>query len=196
MHASAITLSDDAPMTDKQKMLAGELYRASVPELTAERLRAQTLLHRFNQSSPAGSQTRDLILRDLLGRCGDGVTIQPHFHCDYGYNISIGAGTFINFDCVFLDCNRIILGEDVQVAPGVHLYTATHPLDPATRRSGLELALPITIADNVWLGGGVIVCPGVSIGENTVIGAGSVVTYDIPPNVVAVGNPARFLHDL
>lgn len=182
--------------TEKEKMLAGELYQAGVSELTAERLYAQTLLHRFNQSSPADSLTRAVLLRDLLGRVDDTVTIQPRFRCDYGHNISIGSRTFINFDCVFLDCNRITIGSDVQIAPGVHLYTATHPLDPVTRRSGLELARPITIADNVWLGGGSILCPGVSIGQNTVVGAGSVVVRDLPPNVVAAGNPARILHEL
>ena len=187
---------DEATGTEKQKMLAGKLYLASGPELTAERLHAQTLLHRFNQSSPADSPTRTVLLGDLLGHMGENVTIQPRFRCDYGYNISIGAGTFINFDCVFLDCSRITLGREVQVAPGVHLYTATHPLDPALRRSGLELALPITVGDNVWLGGGCILCPGVTVGENTVIGAGSVVIRDLPPNVVAAGNPARIRRQL
>ena len=187
---------DQPILTEKQKMLAGDLYFPAGPELTAERLHAQTLLHRFNQSSPADTPTRTVILRDLLAQFGENVTILPRFGCDYGYNISIGAGTFINLDCIFLDCNRITLGRDVQVAPGVHLYTATHPLDPAIRRSSLELALPITIADNVWLGGGSIVCPGVSIGENTVVGAGSVVTRDLPANVVAVGNPARVIRQL
>lgn len=184
------------PQTEKQKMLAGDLYLASGPDLTADRLHAQTLLTRFNQTSPADSPTRTVLLRDLLGSLGDNVTIQPSFRCDYGYNITIGAGTFINFDCVFLDCNHITLGRDVQIAPGVHLYTATHPLDPTTRRSGLELALPITLADNVWLGGGSIICPGITIGENTVVGAGSVVTRDLPPNVVTAGNPARILRQL
>ena len=182
--------------SEKEKMLAGDLYDAGGPELRADRLRAQTLLHRFNQSSPADRSTRTILLRELLGHVGDHVNILPRFGCDYGTNISIGAGTFINLDCVFLDCNRITLGDDVQVAPGVHLYTATHPLDPAIRRSGLELALPITIADNVWLGGGSIVCPGITIGENTVVGAGSVVTRDLPANVVAVGTPARILRHL
>lgn len=183
-------------LTEKQKMLAGDLYYAAGPELAAERLHAQALLHRFNVSSPADSATRTIILSDLLGHLGENVTILPRFGCDYGYNISIGAGTFVNLDCVFLDCNRITLGHDVQVAPGVHLYTATHPIDPVVRRSGQELALPITIADNVWLGGGSIVCPGVSIGENTVVGAGAVVTRNLPANVVAVGNPARILRQL
>lgn len=184
------------PLTEKQKMLAGDLYDASAPELTAGRLHAQTLLHRFNLSSPADRPARTVLLHELLGHMGDHVNILPRFGCDYGTNISIGANTFINLDCIFLDCNTITLGADCQVAPGVHLYTATHPLDPATRRSGLELALPITIADNVWLGGGSIVCPGVSIGHNTVVGAGSVVTRNLPPNVVAVGNPARILRQL
>ncbi len=183
-------------LTEKQKMLAGDLYDASGPELTAERVRAQVLLARFNLSSAADCSTRTVLLGELLGHLGDRVTILPRFGCDYGSNIAIGARTFVNLDCIFLDCNTITLGADVQVAPGVHLYTATHPTDPVIRRSGLELALPITIADNVWLGGGSIVCPGVTIGENTVVGAGAVVTRDLPANVVAAGNPARILRYL
>ena len=116
--------------------------------------------------------------------------------CDYGFNITIGKKTFINYDCVFLDCNNITIGDEVQIAPGVHIYTATHPLDPQQRRSGLERALPVAIADGVWLGGGAIICPGVTIGENTVIGAGAVVTRDLPPNVLAVGNPCRVIRPL
>jgi maltose O-acetyltransferase len=122
--------------------------------------------------------------------------LKPTFRCDYGFNITIGTKTFINYDCVFLDCNKITIGDEVQIAPGVHIYTATHPLDPQQRRSGLERALPVAIADGVWLGGGAIICPGVTIGENTVIGAGAVVTRDIPPNVLAVGNPCRVIRPL
>ncbi|MGN6108383.1 MAG: sugar O-acetyltransferase [Kofleriaceae bacterium] len=174
--------------SEREKMLAGELYRATEPELVEAARRAHALMAAFNATAgPAGME----ILRQLLGKVGEGVTVRPRFSCDYGTNISIGRGTFVNFDCVFLDCATIELGEDVQVAPGVHLYTAGHPIDPELRRSGLEFALPIRIEDNVWLGGGAIVCPGVTIGKNSVIGAGSVVVRDIPPDVIAVGNPCR-----
>jgi maltose O-acetyltransferase len=174
-------------------MLAGELYRASDPELAAEHLRAQSILARFNALRTDEDALRLELLTALLGRLGAGAVVKPGLRCDYGYNISIGAGTFINYDCVLLDCNRITIGEEVQIAPGVHVYTATHPLDAATRRAGLEYALPVTIGDGVWLGGGAIVCPGLSIGENTVVGAGSVVTRSLPAGVLAAGNPCRVI---
>ena len=185
--------------SEKEKLLAGELYFGNDAALAAERRHAEALLLRFNTSPPEDDRAhpiRTAILSELLGYLGENVTIQPSLRCDYGTNISIGAGTFVNSDCIFLDCNLITIGQDVQIAPRVQLYTAGHPLDPAVRRSGLEFALPITIADNVWLGGGVIVCPGITIGENTVVGAGAVVTRDLPPNVLAVGNPARILRQL
>jgi maltose O-acetyltransferase len=174
-------------------MLAGELYLASDPELAADHLRAQSLLAEFNASRADEDALRLKLLTELLGHLGEGAVVKPSFRCDYGYNISIGARTFINYDSVLLDCNRITIGEEVQIAPGVHIYTATHPLDAAIRRSGLEYALPVIIGDGVWLGGGVIVCPGVTIGENTVVGAGSVVTRSLPAGVVAAGNPCRVI---
>lgn len=127
----------------------------------------------------------------LFARFGEGAVLKPTLRCDYGFNISIGERTSINFDCVLLDCNRIVIGAEVQFAPGVHVYTATHPLDARQRRSGVEYALPVVIGDGAWLGGGAIVCPGVTIGENSVVGAGSVVVRDLPANVLAVGNPCR-----
>jgi maltose O-acetyltransferase len=174
-------------------MLAGELYFASDPELAADHLRAQSILTKFNVSRADEEALRLELLTELFSHLGEGAVVKPHLRCDYGYNISIGARTFINYDSVLLDCSRITIGEEVQVAPGVHIYTATHPLDSATRRSGLEYALPVTIGDGVWLGGGAIVCPGVSIGENTVVGAGSVVTRSLPAGVVAAGNPCRVI---
>jgi maltose O-acetyltransferase len=178
-------------MTEKDKMLAGQLYRGTDPELVRAQLRAQHLVERFHVTAPEDTAARTAILRELLGKVGEGVTIRPRFACDYGTNIRIGDRTFINFDCVFLDCAVIEIGADVQIAPGVHLYTAQHPVEPVTRRDGLEYALPIRIEDNVWLGGRVVVCPGVTIGRNTVVGAGSVVVQDLPPGVVAAGIPAR-----
>ena len=174
-------------------MLAGELYLTHDPELVAARRRAQVLLARFNAAAPEDDAQRADVLAELLGALGEGAVVQPPFRCDYGTHIAIGARSFLNYDCVLLDCARITIGAEVQIAPGVHLYTATHPIDAAARRAGWESALPIAIGDGVWLGGGVIVCPGVSIGENTVVGAGSVVTRSLPANVVAAGNPCRVL---
>jgi maltose O-acetyltransferase len=177
-------------------MLAGEPYLATDPQLVAEDLRAQELLFRFNMTHPNAAEERRALLVELFHAFATGAVLKPSFRCDYGSNISIGEDTFINYDCVFLDCNRIIIGREVQIAPRVQIYTATHPLDAATRRSKQEFSLPVVIKDGVWLGGGAIVCPGVTIGENTVVGAGSVVTRDLPAGVLAVGNPCRVLRTL
>ena len=182
--------------TQKAKMLSGELYIANDPELSAAHLRAQAILTKFNATAADAHEERYTLLTELFARFGEEVVLKPIFRCDYGFNITIGDRTFINYDCVFLDCNRITIGDDVQIAPGVHIYTATHPLDAKTRRSGLEYALPVSIGDGVWLGGRVTVCPGVSIGSNTVVGTGSVVTRDLPANVLAVGNPCRIIRQL
>ncbi len=183
-------------MSQKERMLAGELYLGSDPELVADHVRAQGLLARFNATAADEEQLRTDLLRQILGALGEGTVIRPPLRCDYGIHITIGPGTFINFDCVLLDCNRITIGAEVQIAPGVHIYTATHPLDAATRRGGLESAWPVTIGDGVWLGGRTVVCPGVTIGENTVVGAGSVVTRSLPAGVLAVGNPCRVVRSL
>lgn len=177
--------------SQRERMLAGDLYIADDPELAAEMQRAARLTRRFNTGDPSDLQAQAAILRELLGSLGEGAVIRPPLSCDYGYQIHIGQGTFINYGAVFLDVAPVTIGEDVQVGPNVQFLTATHPVDAATRRAKWESARPITIADNVWLGGGVIILPGISIGENTVVGAGAVVTKDLPANVVAVGNPAR-----
>ncbi len=179
-----------------EKMLAGELYVADDPELCAAHIKAQAVLARFNATAADAIKDRRAMLVGLFARFGEGAILKPTLRCDYGFNISVGERTFINFDCVLLDCNRIVIGAEVQLAPGVHIYTATHPLDAQQRRSGIEFALPVTIGDGVWLGGGVIVCPGVTIGENSVVGAGSVVVTDLPSNVLAVGNPCRVIRQL
>jgi len=180
----------------KERMLRGELYLAADAQLVAERARAQALLERYNATADAEGDERARLLRLLLGDVGEGVVIQPTFRCDYGSNISIGAGTFVNYDCVLLDVVPIRIGAACQIATRVQLLAATHPVDPEARRAGWESGSPITIGDNVWLGGGVIVCPGVSIGDDTVVGAGSVVTRDLPSGVVAFGNPARIHRSL
>lgn len=182
--------------TEKQKMLAGELYLASDPELAAESLRAARLLQRYGQTAAGDREQRTQILQELLGQVGDSPVIVPPFHCDYGSHISIGDRFYMNYGGVILDCNTVQIGDDVLCGPYVQIYAAYHPIDPTVRLTGLELAAPVRIGNNVWIGGGVIICPGVTIGDNTTIGAGSVVTKDIPANVLAVGNPCRVIRSL
>jgi maltose O-acetyltransferase len=179
---------------NKRLMLAGEWYIADDEELAADTARRVELCAAYDAATDRARQRE--LLRELLGHVGERVGIRAPFRCDYGSYISIGAGTFVNFGAVFLDAAPITVGEDVQIGPNVQLLTPTHELDPLRRRAGWEKALPITIGDNVWLGGGVIVCPGVTIGKDTVVGAGSVVTRDLPAGVLAVGNPARVLRRL
>lgn len=192
--------SEKRPLNDgrspRELMLAGELYIADDPELARDSLRAMQLTRQFNNSDPADPQARRAVLRELLGTLGEGAEVRPPIYCDYGYQVHIGARTFINFGAVLLDVATITIGEDVQVGPNVQFLTPTHPLDAELRRAKYEAAEPIRIGDNVWLGGGVIVLPGVTIGENTVVGAGAIVTRDLPANVVAVGNPARVVRSL
>jgi maltose O-acetyltransferase len=180
----------------KQRMLRGELYRADDPELAADFARAQELVERYNATRHDEQELRDRLLRELLGEAGDGVVVRMPFRCDYGTRISIGAGTFLNYDCVLLDVAPIRIGAACQLAPRVQLLTAAHPLDPGPRRDGWEYAEPIAVGDNVWLGGGAIVCPGVAIGADTVVGAGAVVTRDLPAGVVAAGVPARVVREI
>ena len=181
---------------DKRNMLAGELYRASSAELTMERRRAQMMLARFNAITDGEPDLLLSLLRDLMGSVGDGTVIMPQFTCDYGYNIRLGLNVFINYHCIFLDCAPIDIGNDVQVGPAVQLYTAQHPLEAEIRRSGLESARPIRIGSDVWIGGGAVILPGVTIGDRSVVGAGSVVVHSVPADCVAVGNPARVVRTL
>ncbi|MFW5653371.1 MAG: sugar O-acetyltransferase, partial [Planctomycetota bacterium] len=179
--------------TELQKMLAGDLYRCSDPELRRMRQRARSLVREYNATSEDEVEHRQTILGRLFRHCGTDVEIEPPFRCDYGAFISIGDHTFLNFDCVILDCNQVTIGERCLIAPGVHMYAATHPTDPEIRRSGLENSAPITIGNNVWIGGRTVICPGVSIGDDVCIGAGSIVTRDIPSGMVALGNPCRVI---
>jgi maltose O-acetyltransferase len=180
----------------KRRMLCGELYLADDPVIAAEQARAQELQERYNATGHAEQGVRERLLRELLGEMGEGVVIRPPFFCDYGSHIAIGPRTFVNYDCVMLDVAPIRIGAACQLAPRVQLLTATHPIDPEPRRLGWESAEPITIGDNVWLGGGAIVCPCVTIGADTVVGAGAVVTRDLPAGVVAAGVPARVLREI
>jgi maltose O-acetyltransferase len=175
----------------RMRMLAGRPYIADDPQLLAESRLARSLCKRFNDIDPANEAQGRAVLEALLAGFGEGSEIRAPFQCDYGYRITIGVRTFVNFGLVCLDVAKVTIGDDVQIGPNVQLLTPTHPLDAQARRDKWESSAPITIADNVWLGGGVIVCPGVSIGANTVVGAGAVVTRDLPADVVAVGNPAR-----
>lgn len=182
--------------TEREKMLAGELYLASDPELVQARASARDLLRQYNQTSQAELSQRAKILKRLLGAVGEQAWIEPPFYCDYGSNLFLGRGVYLNFNCTVLDCNTVHIGDNAKFGPSVQIYTAYHPVEVAARLAGPELAAPIRIGQNSWIGGGVIVCPGVTIGDNTTIGAGSVVTKDIPANVVAVGNPCRVLRSL
>ena len=179
--------------TEKDKMLSGELYSPTDLKLTRMHLKARKLAYRFNFTEPSEVSQRMQIARRLFGNLGKNFTVKPPFYCDYGCHIFAGDNLYINFDCTILDCNKVHLGNNVLLAPKVQIYTAYHPTEPNLRLSGKELAAPVTIGDNVWLGGGAIVCPGVTIGSYTTIGAGSVVTKDIPNNAVAVGNPCRVI---
>jgi maltose O-acetyltransferase len=180
----------------RERMLAGELYIADDPDLARAAERAMTLTHRLNAMDPNDGAGRRGILTELLGGFGDDSHVRPPFRCDYGFQTFIGARTFVNFGLVCLDVATVTIGDDVQIGPNVQLLTPTHPIAAGLRRQKWEAARPIVIGDNVWLGGGVIVCPGVTIGANTVVGAGAVVVRDLPADVVAVGNPARIVKDV
>ena len=178
--------------SEKQKMLAGELYHANDPELEADRSTAAAWIVRYNAALSASDGDRHAMLRERLAEVGDGAVIRPPFHCDYGYNIRIGPGVFINFNCVVLDVVAVTIGARTQIGPAVQIYTADHLRDPSVRRTGAEFGRPIRIGQDVWIGGGAIILPGVTIGDNAVVGAGSVVTRDVPAGSIARGNPARF----
>jgi maltose O-acetyltransferase len=181
--------------TEKEKMLAGELYNALDAQLSAERQRARNLLKRLNDSREDEQEERSRILRELFGKETDAY-IQPPFFCDYGSNITLGTNVFFNFNCVILDVAPVKIGDYVLFGPSVQVFTATHPLSAAERRRGLESGKTIEIGPDVWVGGGTVICPGVTIGARSIIGAGSVVTSDIPEDVIAVGNPCRVMRKL
>ncbi|TBW26670.1 sugar O-acetyltransferase [Gramella sp. KN1008] len=182
--------------TEKEKMLSGELYNALDEELADERLHARLLIKELNDSREDEVQKRKGILDDLLPNARKDLWIQPPFYCDYGTNIYIGEKVFFNFSCVVLDVMPVTVGSRTVLGPNVQIYTATHPLDFKERASGLEYAEPINIGEDVWIGGSAIICPGVTIGDRSVIGAGSVVTKDIPSDVFAAGNPCRVIRKL
>jgi maltose O-acetyltransferase len=178
-------------VTEKEKMLAGELYRPSDPELQAEMAATQTWLSKYNAAAAATLAERHALLKMRVGHVGEHVEVRPPFFCDYGFNIRIGDRAFLNFNCVILDVVAVTIGEGAQIGPAVQIYTADHPRDPAQRRSGLELGRPVFIGRNTWIGGGAILLPGVTIGEDAIVGAGAVVTRDVAPGATVAGNPAR-----
>lgn len=183
-------------MTEKEKMLNGLLYYPGDSELGIDQLRAKNLYFKYNNTAPDDGDSRNAILRELLGKCGEKVCILPNFYCDYGYNIEIGDHFFANVNCTILDCGKVKIGNHVQIAPNVGIYAVEHPLDAMTRKTGVEYSKPIIIEDNVWIGANSVILAGVTIGENSVIGAGSVVTKDIPANSLAVGNPCKVIRTI
>jgi maltose O-acetyltransferase len=182
--------------SQQERMLSGQLYQADDPQLQQAARRACRLARQYEAAYHENFDTAQALLQELLGAVGEGVHIKPPLFVDYGSSIRIGARTFINYGLMALDVAAITIGADVQIGPNVQLLTPTHPLEPDTRRAKWEAARPIVIEDNVWLGGGAIVLPGVTIGENSVVGAGAVVTRDVPANVVVAGNPARIIRSL
>lgn len=183
-------------ISNYQKMIAGELYNPYDKELAEKHAQAQAYIDAFNLTAFEDTSERNAILQKLYGSIGSNVEVKKPFYCDYGVNIYIEDNVFINYDCIFLDCNKITIGSHTILGPRVQIYTAVHLLDGVERRKGLESAQEVSIAENVWIGGGAIICPGVHIGSGTTIGAGSVVVSDIPENVVAVGNPCKVIRAL
>jgi maltose O-acetyltransferase len=183
-------------VSERERMLAGALYLASDPELAAARRRARALIRNYNATAPEEAERRQALLSVLFARMGRHIHIEPPFHCDYGSHIELGDSIEMNFGCVILDCATVTIGSHVLFGPYVQILAATHPLDPEVRRGGRELARPVVIGDDVWIGGGAILCPGVSIGHGTTIGAGSVVTRDLPGRVLAGGNPCRVIREI
>ena len=182
--------------TEKDKMLQGELYLASDEVLREERRRARMLTRLYNQTAETDREQRYVLLKQLFGALGEMICVEPPFRCDYGYNIYVGENFYANFDCVILDICPVMIGKNCLIAPGVHIYTATHPLDAQERAQGAEYGKPVTIGDNVWIGGRAVINPGVVVGNNVVIAAGSIVTKDVPDNTVVGGNPAKIIRYL
>ena len=177
--------------TEREKMLAGEPYRPGDPELQAEMAAAKAWMAEYNAAMAASPADRRALLRKRLGHVGQEVVVRPPFFCDYGSNIGIGDGAFLNFNCVILDVAPVTIGEGAQIGPAVQILAADHPRDPGQRRAGLELGRPVHVGRNAWIGGGAIILPGVTVGDGSIVGAGAVVTRDVAPGATVAGNPAR-----
>lgn len=183
-------------MNQKERMLAGLPYKAWLDGLMEERNENKMRIYRYNSLSPAQKEEQEQCIREILGKCGESIHIEQPFHCDYGYNIEVGNNFYSNYNLTILDVGKVVIGENVMIAPNVSIYTAGHPIHPDSRNSGYEYGIGVAIGHNVWIGGSVVINPGVTIGDNAVIGSGSVVTGDIPANVVAAGNPCRVLRQI
>lgn len=182
--------------TEKEKMLAGEMYNAADPELVADRSKQRKLIRQYNESLDDEFEKRVSLLKQILGSTGENLYMEPTIRFDYGYNTHVGENFFANFDCTILDVCKVKIGDNCMFGPSVHIYTATHPLHPVERNSGKEFAKPVTIGNNVWIGGHATINPGVTIGNNAVIASGAVVTKDVPDNVVVGGNPAKVIKEI
>ncbi len=179
-------------MTEKEKMMAGLKYKSGDDELMKDKASARVVCAKYNDS-PEDTSIRAKLLSELFGKVGKDPLIKPPFRCDYGYNIFVGDNVFVNFDCIFLDAGKIVIGNNCQFGPKTMIFAVTHPIDPNERAEGFNLPYDVMIGDNVWVGGGAIIMPGVRVGANAVIGAGSVVTKDVPAGCVVAGNPARVI---
>ncbi|MBO7426805.1 MAG: sugar O-acetyltransferase [Clostridiales bacterium] len=183
-------------MDHKERMLKNLPYKAWLDGLSEERMECKKKIYEYNNLPPEKTEEKTKLIKEILGKTGDYINIEAPFHCDYGYNIEIGKNFFANYNFIVLDVGKVRIGENVQIAPNVAIYTAGHPLHPDSRNSGYEYGIDITIGDNVWIGGNTCIMPGVTIGNNVVIGGGSVVTKDIPDNMLAVGNPCRVIREI
>lgn len=183
-------------MSEKEKMISGEMYFPFEKNLVQDRGKAKDLCFKLNNISPSKLEKRRSVIKQLFGKCDEDTIVESNFFCDYGYNIFVGSNFYVNHNCVMLDCAPIKFGNNVLIGPNCGFYTAGHPIDAEERSTFIEYAKPITVGDDVWFGGNVTVLPGVTIGSNVVIGAGSVVTRDIPSNVIAVGNPCKVLRNI
>ena len=183
-------------MNQKERMLSGLPYKAWLDGLEEERESCKAMIYEFNQLRPEERDRIPEILKKLFGKTGEEIWIEPPFHCDYGWNIETGENFYANYGTTILDVGKVTIGDNVMLAPNVSIYTASHPIHPLSRNSGYEYGIPVSIGNNVWIGGNVVILPGITIGDNAVIGAGSVVTKDIPANVIAAGNPCRILREI
>ena len=188
--------SSGGNMNHKERMLANLPYKAWLDGLSEERLENKKKIFRYNNLEPGNPEEKDRLIKDILGKTGEYINIEPPFYCDYGYNIEIGENFFANYNFTVLDVGKVRIGKNVQIAPNVSIYTAGHPVHPESRDSGYEYGIDITIGDSVWIGGNTSIMPGVTVGNNVVIGAGSVVTKDLPDNVIAAGNPCRIIRKI
>ena len=183
-------------MTEREKMLAGELYSPKDPELRKLHLRARKLFGKYNKIDPSNDKKLDKLMKKILGKTGEVVHVQPPFYCDYGINTTVGENFFANYGCVILDVNTVTIGKNCMLAPNVRIFTACHPIRAEERYNGVEMGYPVVIGDNCWIGGGAIINPGVTLGNNVVVGSGSVVTKSFGDNVVIAGNPAKIIRYL